>query len=171
MDQVHVGADLYAPGRVDLNAPGRTDIGADVRGVLLLDGGRYVVQELRITRQDGGAPVTSELIRRIPVQTLIREMVSGSVRLMTRHASPKGSYRQSFGPVRLSADERRRMVEAGPTDETLLWVARFYLMAGLAGDPPAKSVKENLDIPTSTAGYWIRRAKDRGILGQPNDHG
>jgi hypothetical protein len=64
----------------------------------------------------------------------------------------------------LAPKERDRLVVASPTDETLLWVARIYVIAELAGDPPAKAVRESLGIPESTANNWIRRAKDRGIL-------
>jgi len=162
--KVHVGSDVYAPTRVELTLTGMEDIGADVVAVLLLEGGRYVAQELHITRQDGGAPITSELIRRIAVQSLIRGTVRESVELRIAEPSPKGTARHRVTDVVLTPKERRRIVSAGPTDETLLWVARIYVMAELAGDPPAKSVKENLGIPTSTAGNWIRRAKDRGIL-------
>lgn len=165
-DKVHVGSDLYAPTRVELTVTGMEDIGVDYVAVLVLEGRRYAVQELRILRRDDGPPITSELIRGIPVAMLIRGAVSNLVDLRIAQPSPKGTTSHTVGGVLLTPDDRVRLVEAGPTDETLLWVARIYVMATLAGDPPAKSVKETLDIPTSTAGYWIRRAKDRGILKQ-----
>jgi len=164
--RIHVGSDVYAPTRVELTLTGMEEIGADVAAVLLLEGQRYVVQELRITRQDDGAPITSELIRGIRVQSLIPVAVRESVELRIAEPSPKGTDRHRVTGVVLTPKERRRIVSAGPTDETLLWVARIYVMAELAGEPPAKSVKENLDIPMPTAGNWIRRAKDRGILKQ-----
>jgi hypothetical protein len=169
-DKVHTGSDLYAPTWVELTVTGMEDIDVDYVAVLVLEGRRYVVQELRILRRDDGPPITSELIRGIPVAMLIRGTVSNLVELRT---DPDAVYESDGLRLRapeqvvITPDERRRMVEAGPTDDTLLWVARIYIMAELAGDPPAKSVKETLDTPTSTAGYWIRRAKDRGILKQP----
>lgn len=169
-DKVHAGSDLYAPTWVELTVTGMEDIDVDYVAVLVLEGWRYVVQELRILRRDDGPPITGELLRGIPVAMLIRGTVSNLVELRT---DPDAAYESDGFRLRepeqvvITPDERRRMVEAGPTDDTLLWVARIYIMAELAGDPPAKSVKETLDIPTSTAGYWIRRAKDRGILKQP----
>jgi len=96
--------------------------------------------------------------------SLIRGTVSDALQLRIRQRSPEGTTDHTVGPVVLSQRARDRMVEAGPTDETLLWVARIYIMAELVGDPPAKHVREAFKVPTSTAGYWIRRAKDRKIL-------
>jgi hypothetical protein len=159
-DEVHVGNDLYAPEHVELTVTGVEGIGADLTGVLQLEGRRYVVQELRITRQDAGEPITSELIRGIAVQKLVRGVVRASVQLRIAPPSHEGISKA----VVLAPKERDRLVVAGPTDETLLWVARIYVIAELAGDPPAKAVRESLGIPESTANNWIRRAKDRGIL-------
>lgn len=168
-DKVHAGSDLYAPTWVELTVTGMEDVGVDYVAALVLEGRRYVVQELRILRRDDGPPITSELIRGIPVAMLIRGTVSNLVELRTDPDAVYGSdgvRMRAPEQVVITPDERGRLVGAGPADETLLWVARIYVMAELAGDPPAKSVKETLAIPTSTAGYWIRRAKDRGILTQ-----
>ncbi|HEY8652496.1 MAG TPA: hypothetical protein VIL87_05280, partial [Dermatophilaceae bacterium] len=73
--QVHVGVDLYAPARVVLPRTPIEGVGADVTAVLVLEGRRYVVQEMRIIRQDNGEPITSELIRGIPVQGVVRHYV------------------------------------------------------------------------------------------------
>lgn len=43
-------------------------------------------------------------------------------------------------------------------------VAKIYTKAVARGEQPAKAVREALDIPVSTAGYWIRRAKDQGLI-------
>jgi hypothetical protein len=148
-NKVHIGADIHAPTRVELTITGMEDL---------------PVQELRITRQNEGEPITSELIRKIPVQRLIRGLVSDAVELWILQPSPEGTRNYAISLVELSEDERGRLVAAGPTDETLLWVARIYVMAELAGDPPAKSVRETFGVPTSTASYWIKRARDRKIL-------
>jgi hypothetical protein len=139
-------------------------LGADSAAVLLLEARRCVVQKLLITRQANGAQITSELIRGIGVQGLIRGSVSDSVELRYQQPSIEVERAYTVGEVVLVPEERDRLVAAGPTDETLRCVARIYVMAELAGDPPAKFVKENLDIPMSTANSWIRRAKDRGTL-------
>ena len=162
-DMAHVGSDIYAPTRIELTAVGMDDLAADVTAVLVLDGRRYSVQELRITRREDGPPITGELIRRIPVKAIIRGSVSDSAEL--REPGREVTFAEFTRILEVDdPDAARRMVTGGPTDEMLLWVARIYVMAELAGDPPAKAVKENLDIPMPTANNWIRRAKDRGIL-------
>ena len=54
--------------------------------------------------------------------------------------------------------------EGGSLDEKLANVAHIYARAVLSGRQPAKSVSEQLEAPVSTAGYWIRRAKDLGYI-------
>ena len=162
--QVHVGVDLYAPARVVLPRTPIEGVGADVTAVLVLEGRRYVVQEMRIIRQDNGEPITSELIRGIPVQGVVRHYVRDLIERRIDMPSTKGVTHYQGGPVTLTEEERSGLVAAGPTDETLLWVARIYILAELAGEPPAKTVRFGLGIPESTANSWIRRAKDRGIL-------
>lgn len=128
----------------------------------MLEGRHYVVQDLHITRQEGGAPITSKLIRKIAVQDLIRGVVSDS---LSKGDSPSEAENVfAIKQVVLTPEERQRLVAAGPTDETLLWVARTYYLAELTSEPPAKSVGVTFGIPMSTANVWIRRAKDRKIL-------
>src|SRR5665647_2744473 len=127
-DKVHAGSDLYAPTWVELTVTGMEDIDVDYVAVLVLEGWRYAVQELRILRRDGGPPITSELIRGIPVAMLIRGTVRESVELRIVEPSPKGTVSHRVTDVVLTPKERRRIVSAGPTDETLLWVARVYVM-------------------------------------------
>ena len=46
-------------------------------------------------------------------------------------------------------------------------VAKIYTAAAIEGKPPAKTVRDVLGLPPSTAGYWIRRAKDLGLIEGP----
>src|ERR1035437_6246165 len=163
-DRVHVGCDLYAPSRVEMMLKDVEGLTVDILAAMVLEGRRYVVQELTITRRDGGPPITSELLRGVPVHSLLRGSVSAALQLRIPEPGPEGTTTHTMGLFVLPQRERRRLVKAGPTDETLLWVARVYIFAELSGDPPAKHVKDVFKVPTSTAGYWIRRAKDRTIL-------
>ena len=43
-------------------------------------------------------------------------------------------------------------------------VSHIYMKAAREGRPRAKAVRDELGLPTSTAGYWIRRAKDLGLI-------
>ena len=119
-------------------------IKADILAVMVLEGRRYVVQELRITQRDGGEPITSELIRGVPVHSLIRGTVYNALELRIPQPGP-----HTVGlPFAFPPEERRRLIKAGPTDETQLWVARVYITAELAGDPPAQHVQRSFKVPT-----------------------
>lgn len=152
---VQVGADLWAPPRIRVDITDVEDLPVDVHAELRLDGARYVVAELAVRQREGGPPITGELIRTIPVQTLVRGGIADVATMGTR------AFRTS---VALGPEEHARLAGDGPTDETLRWVARIYVQAQLAGEPPTKAVKDTLRIPLSTAGYWIRRTKDKGFM-------
>ncbi len=157
--RVPLGQDIYAPSEIRHTYTDMGDGLPDVALSLGLEGRRYVVTSLTFDRaRDGGLPITSELIRRIPVQRMVNEAVGWAVELWM-----DGKIREVVMPEELRAS----LVNQGPTDETLTWVARIYIMAEAAGLKPAQSVKESLKIPISTAGYWIRRAKDRGFMELP----
>lgn len=152
-----MGSDVYAPPRVDVTPDGLPDLGvpADIWATLVIEGRRYVVDSLTVRRVADGPAITSDLIRRIPVHTIVKYAVAGAA-VMHRNGRPAG--------MALPDDLLTAARAAGPTDETLALVAQLYVIAELTGDPPAKSVRTILEIPTATAGNWIRRAKDRGHL-------
>jgi hypothetical protein len=52
----------------------------------------------------------------------------------------------------------------GPTDKALEAVAALYTMAVVIGDPPTRTVATVLNLPRSTAGYWVSKARDKGLL-------
>lgn len=151
---VDVGHGLSVPRGIKATYPGGDEYPADLEVDLVLDGRRYVVDVLTIRRQEGGVSITGEHIRKIPVQEIVLSLVKSLL----------GPVPGSTESAKIARKEIKAAVEAGPTDQTLEVVARFYVIAELAGEPPAKSVRETLKIPASTANVWIRRAKDRGIL-------
>jgi len=65
-----------------------------------------------------------------------------------------------------SASERRRSLR--PTDldddEKLVHVADAYRLGALVGSP-TQLVAEQLGVSRATAGRWISRAREEGILG------
>jgi transposase len=65
-------------------------------------------------------------------------------------------------PIALS--ERAR-AGGGPSDEDLRAVADVYGLAFVTGGAPTKTVMERLGLPRSTAGRWIKMARERGLLG------
>ena len=132
----------------------------------------YVVRELKII----ASPVwiTSESIRDIPVQKLIHD---GVLRLQAviaegqdkpRHVgstypgdSPPPTLANVFS---LDDADIQAIKDARGVESTLIWVARIYRLAQIVAEPPAKAVQTTLDVPSTTANYWIRLSKERGFL-------
>lgn len=107
--------------------------------------GRYETQRVTV-RQGDGDEVTGEALRRVAVAGILRQGVTREI--LDTNAGPV--------PAHLG--------EAGPTPETLAWVARVYSLALLLGDAPTQRVADTLGVPRSTAGRWVTRARDRGLL-------
>ena len=157
---MHVGCGIYASPRVPVDSTWVTqvhgeDVELDYSANIVLDGRRYVIDDLHIRRRPGGPAITSELIRKIPVHHIMRRAVVDET-----------EYRENgqVSQIRLTDSDLKRIVGNGPIDETLQWVARLYISGELAGIAPAKNVSSILEIPMPTANNWIRRAKDRGFL-------
>lgn len=155
-DAVHLGLGVYvSPG---LTAKIPTELGGVTMQLQLIDR-RYVVRTFKITRHGEMVtpPITSELLRRVRVQELVNENVPAAIRVYEPGSDePRDAV--------LTTDERDRLVSAGPNDELLRWVGRLYLLGQALGTGQAKYVRDVLDVPASTAGNWVRRAKDRGFI-------
>jgi hypothetical protein len=59
----------------------------------------------------------------------------------------------------------RRQLRRKITDDLLREVARIY-RANLDGGKPAEAVAADLDVEPRTARLYVRRARDRGFLGE-----
>jgi hypothetical protein len=105
----------------------------------------YEVVELRVSASNSAA-VTSEVLRGIPVRTLVREALN-------RHILPS-----------LNMSLR---VLPGTFDETpeMRVVASCYRLARLVGDAPTEAVARRLNVSRATAGRRIAAARDAGLLG------
>lgn len=70
----------------------------------------------------------------------------------------------TLSPFGVNPDHLARMKADGPTDETLLWVARLYAASRSYGQAPNKSVVGYFDINQRTATRWIAKARKAGLL-------
>lgn len=157
---VHVKPDLVAPRRIPFKGEGPKGLDVDIRADLVLEGRRYAISRLEVTRTADGVSITGELLRKIPVNRIVR---------IVRTVSPLVFIRRNEVdiPFDVNAKVKRQVAENGPTPENLTWIARVYSAAELVGEQPAKQVQTTFSLPASTASYWIRRAKDRGLLDDP----
>lgn len=128
-----------------------TDVGGydvELRAEYDPDAGRYVARAVQVRAGDG-AETTGEALRSIPVATILRDGIMSALQTTLL-----------LGGERPPADAGK----AGPTTETLRWVARIYRLALLLGGAPTQAVASGLGVPRSTAGRWVTRARDRGLL-------
>jgi hypothetical protein len=119
-----------------------------------LDGSarQYRVVEIR------GDDLTAEVLRKIPIEAILRASAQSA---LLRFEEVDGTVRSE--PLAFTPPPR---LVGGPSDETLQVVALAYRSAVLFDDDPTETVAKRLDLPRSTAGRWVRLARDRGFLGE-----
>lgn len=106
----------------------------------------FSIDTMRITAGD----VTGELLRAVQVQSLLRQAVDAAIK-------KKGSRPMlHVGP---------KFAKDGPTDQALEAVAMIYRVAHVSVESPTKAVAERLGLPGSTAGRWVGKARQKGLLG------
>jgi hypothetical protein len=127
-----------------------------------LESDRFICEALHAERKKGGPPVTSEGIRKLPVRELIRTVALEHIYRV--RANPKAKGGTIITPTRLTGF--KRFADAGPTDETLEYVALTYRLAYACNDNPTKAVMDAFGLPRATAGGWIASARERGLLGK-----
>lgn len=154
---VSLGGDLTGPVSVEIRDDDAA--GYKLRMVAVLENGRYVVDELSVTRRAGGPPVTGEALRSIPVTNVLRT----GVQKHFMRAERTGGRTTRLTPVTMP-DDVAAITANGPTDEALRWVADIYRAAYALGDSPTQAVEQDLQLARSTAGRWVSLARKRGFL-------
>jgi hypothetical protein len=159
--RVAVGPGLTMPATVTVTAEDvhGYDVEVVVAAETVAEHGRLVAREVRIRQRDGGPPVTGEAIRAVPVAALTHY---AATHLWV--AEQKGGHVEEK-LLRMNDELAARLREAGPTTETLKWVAHLYRVGLLTGSPPTVGVEQTLNVPRSTAGRWVAMARRRGFLG------
>ena len=125
---------------------------------------RYVCHELTAFRDtaERGGPVTSEALREVKVETWI------VVNLLVNDPDGPPTTRELDNPDGIEPWGHAvpgGLTDGGPTDRVLRWVAHFYRWGYAVSYGATKSVEEALKVPRSTAGRWIKLAREAGYLG------
>jgi hypothetical protein len=128
---------------------------------VVFEAGRFVVDRLTIQRHEAGGPITTEGIREIGVATLLHQAVELNV--MHTEATGDGGFKATWSALPLLSEGAR--AGRGPSEEDLRIIATVYQVAYATGTPPTKAVMLRSGVPRSTAGRWIRMARERGLLG------
>jgi hypothetical protein len=160
------GRDGYVNARIDI----RFDHGL----------ARYVCHELTVSRdltEPHNGPVTTELLRQIAIEGELSAALQGHLLLAgieeieTRSSSapPQPLVTRELGnPGRVEPWGRsvpEELTEGGPTKRVLRWVAHAYRLGHALSYGGTKAVEELLDVPRSTAGRWVKLAREAGYLG------
>lgn len=124
--------------------------------------GKLEVDSIRVSRTDGGEPVTGEALRKITVQSILRDAVKTAIQMSVGKDIPAGTAVSAMGMI--ATEEALRLKNQGPTAETLEWVGRVYRVSELVNDPPTKAVEDVFQVSRSTAGAWIGRARAAGHI-------
>lgn len=129
--------------------------------------------ELRVSRREGGPPITGEGLRRLPLGRILERAAPLAARVRTgrkrgpvvRTVRTHDDIRDFYAEWRLSKHRRPRSVD----DELLRRVAEVYRAAQRRGDPPTATVAQVLHGSRSSAGRWVMLARERGFLGPALD--
>lgn len=144
------------------NADGTLDADPPVRWKAVIEyneaGAKFEVRAVEVVAPVG-VSLTGDMLRSLQLGELLRRTVKPSSALTSTKKPRIGPYSL------LTEDVQARMKEAGPVTETLEMVAWIYRTAFAVGDSPTKQVADAFEIPRPTADRWVRRARDRGLLG------
>lgn len=131
-------------------------------------------RSLRFSQREDGPPVQARHLREHPIQSYIRLIVTGMAMAATE--TEPGTWR--FSPARdeqlpevFAETERAAAPPRRMTDEHLAEVADVYRRARKESRAPRKAVQADerwAPVPENTAARWIRAARDRGLLDEPD---
>lgn len=147
--------------------------GYRVEAIVTPDRGRLVVSTLTVHRLDDGTPVTGEGLRQIALTPFIKAALSAAYSRLAAvpHDDPvaieAARQRAAAGQVAwglLNIADRDRLKAAGPTEETLRWVALLYRVAVAVAEPPVKTVQGAFGVSLRTATNWVAAARRTGLL-------
>ncbi|MBT2567711.1 hypothetical protein J7I84_14625 [Arthrobacter sp. ISL-85] len=124
-----------------------------------------------------GQEVTSTDLRAVNVQNLWRSAIVQHLEYWRGFHSWEnhdGTKVLAESPIQLPDEDLEKLRLRGPERDTLEYVADIYSLGRLLGLAPALYVQqtfagENLDpLPRTTASKWIKKARDLGMIQEPN---
>jgi len=163
--------------RITFDDPDRFKVVLELQ-VRVREGERPELAELRCVQRADGPPVSSGMLRELPLGSLVRE----SARLAAHRLdhvwdggwvgtplwseptkTQKDAMQQVFAEYR-NASLTRKPGRRVP-DDLLHRVADIYRRALTDGRPPTRAVEIELHCSRATAGRWVAQARGRDYLG------
>lgn len=170
---VPIGDDMWLPAVLDL-ALQREDAPTLTAIVEVLDDGTPICRELRLVTADGA----SRGVRSGDLRLSVEDLVQAACALATFHGEQTAGGAMKFTPTAWDVERhestRRAIAQAQSrarrrlTDAQLREVAEVYNANTTA---PTKAVEEHFDIPRRTAGLYVKRARDMGLIDPPAEKG
>jgi len=151
---VRIG-DLGVPARLTADHDNPEPFAYSLTLEIALDGDQLVCEALTCRRRDGAGPVTGDVLRQVPVARLVTMAAWEAVFVYLDD--------RQMQPVSMLLADAPDPSD-GPTTEALTYVARVYAIAVLCGEGPTRMVADLVGLPQSTAGYWVRKARQQGLL-------
>jgi hypothetical protein len=130
----------------------------------VLEGDRFVCDSLVIERGKDTPPITTEHIRTIPVQSIIAQVAFRYIYRVKNNPSADG---EVLTPIRRFPDFKR-LTKAGPTRESLEYVALWYRLMYACNLDPAQAVEDAFGLARSTAQRWVSKARNLGLIAIPD---
>lgn len=154
--RIHAKVPATATYRPDCDDP--NPIPYEVTMTLDISEGRLVCTELTARMVPGGKPVTSELLRRIPVGEFVAAAAAlGGIFQFSRKMGNAWTIGGYEAPPKDFAVN-------GMTDEALEHIAEFYAFCQSTGQKPTGELNRQYGIPRPTTSKWVNAARKRGIL-------
>lgn len=122
--------------------------------------GRLACVQLCVESLPGGPPITSDILRTIPVSRLVAEAAEWAGIVIEPNKAGRYNLLDYSGFAWPPAD----FASDGPTDEALDHAARVYAFCMASGLNPNAELLKRYGIPKPTASRWISTARRRGIL-------
>jgi len=135
----------YESLRVSARLPEHPDL--EIRARIALVAGVYEVVELTLRSAGASRAVTAEMLRQLPLRTLVHRSVGPLLRSL------------NIGQVIAQPPDQDR------TDETLLRnTAQFFRIARVLGEPPTQEVARRFSVSLATATRRVAAARRAGCL-------
>jgi hypothetical protein len=145
---VDLGGGFVVVSPVTLIVEDEPDVPYDLRIKVVVDDGRFVVNELTASRKPGGGPVTTEQLRLVSVAKLVGRAMAAELDQVTQLSPTAVAIRG-----------------AGDQGDELSRIAALYRQALVCGLHPVQHVAERLEMPKSTAAKRVIAAREAGLLG------
>ncbi|MCA0346536.1 MAG: hypothetical protein LCH31_05800 [Actinobacteria bacterium] len=123
----------------------------------------YEVKELTLDRRQNGPPITSHLLRQIPVgdaaEKAQRHVLAGFGTV--RSTVAQGDFRDVMETF---TNLKHQLKQERLTNDKLEWVALLHEMSSAIGSKPTQELADLFEVSLRTASNWVRAAREKNFL-------